>query len=189
MKKTVVTSLAGIVLILFVISSCLPESTPPDYNAQLESNVAAVNQTRLKEDTVIIIDSLNRWIDKGLITGPILKDSKDVVRYTIQTAGPSTEVKPTLSSYIVVNYTGKRLSDGFVFDQSKPGEPLGIYLHQLIIGWQTTLPLLTKGTKATLYIPSGFAYGTREIRNQTTGAVMIPSNSNLIFEIEILGVY
>lgn len=186
-KKFIVSIVVG-VLIVFMISSCLPETKAPDYNALLESSIAKVNQTKLQEDIMVINDSLNKWIGQEKITRPVFTDSKNAVRYTIQTAGPTNEIKPTLASYIVVNYKGKRFSDGVIFDQSQAGQPLGIYLHQLIIGWQTTLPLLTKGTKATLYIPSGYAYGSKEFRDNN-GNITIPSNSILIFEIEIVGVY
>ena len=185
MRKIIVLNIPLALLVSCLISSCLPETKAPDYNAILESSIATVNQTKLQEDIIVINDSLNKWVGTGVITGPILKDSKDVVRYTVQSLG--TGPKPTLASYIVIKYKGNLLTNrtGTPFDQ---GDNLQIYLHQLIIGWQTTLPLLPQGTKATLYIPSGYAYGSREIRDNN-GNITIPSNSILIFEIEILGVY
>jgi FKBP-type peptidyl-prolyl cis-trans isomerase len=36
-----------------------------------------------------------------------------------------------------------------------------------------------------LYIPSGLGYGPNDVKNQNTGDIVIPKNSNLIFEIQL----
>lgn len=85
---------------------------------------------------------------------------------------------PTATSTVWVNYTGY-FTDGTVFDQSVSGTPTRLALSGTIAGWQEGIPLMKKGGKATLLIPSMLGYGAYG----TTG---IPGNSCLIFDIELV---
>lgn len=87
-----------------------------------------------------------------------------------------------------VNYTGKLLN-GKKFDSNtdtsfKHVEPFKVTIGrgQVIKGWDEGLQLFNKGTKATLFIPSGLAYGSQDRSPQ------IPANSILVFDVEILDV-
>ena len=84
---------------------------------------------------------------------------------------------------VKINYTGF-LRNGKKFDSSigrKPFEtPIGV--GRVIKGWDEGVVKLKTGTKAVLYIPSDLAYGARG-----AGRV-IPPNSDLIFEVELLEV-
>jgi peptidylprolyl isomerase len=51
----------------------------------------------------------------------------------------------------------------------------------LIDGWQIILTTFSEGTKATLYIPSVYAYGAQ-------GSGPVPPNASVIFEIELVGI-
>ncbi|MEK7185450.1 MAG: FKBP-type peptidyl-prolyl cis-trans isomerase [Patescibacteria group bacterium] len=85
---------------------------------------------------------------------------------------------------IVVNYTGK-LVDGTIFDSSYPrGEAFEFVLGagQVISGWDTGVAGMKVGGKRVLTIPPDLAYGNRAV-----GAV-IPANSTLIFEVELVDV-
>jgi FKBP-type peptidyl-prolyl cis-trans isomerase len=53
--------------------------------------------------------------------------------------------------------------------------------YNLIEGWQIGLQLVNKGSKVTLYIPSGLAYGTTGSADGT-----IASNTNIVFDIDLL---
>lgn len=100
------------------------------------------------------------------------------LRYVMKTIG--TGPRPGLSSLITVKYTGKFLSTGALFDQSKtPPEQFTTPVSDLIVGWQVGIPLLAKGGTATFYVPSGLAYGR-------AGKGSVPSNANLIFDVELL---
>jgi FKBP-type peptidyl-prolyl cis-trans isomerase FkpA len=105
------------------------------------------------------------------------------VRYTIQTTG--TGVTPTLNSYLVVTYKLKLLKNKSVVDQ---GTNVMFPLSDLIIGWKTVLPLIPAGSKITLYVPSGLGYGGNEKIDPIDHTVIMPANSNLIFEIELVRV-
>lgn len=183
MKMHQVKFLFLIASVAVVFSSCLDTDQPViDYDNVLAQNLASVNKTQLAADEIIIEDSLELF---GVNLTEVKIDPKGRVRYTIQQLG--TGAKPTVNSVINVKYKGRLLKngpDGVVFDEN---DNLEYYLRDLIMGWQTALPLLPNGTKATLYIPSGVAYGPVDVKDQQ-GDIVIPKNSNLIFEIELINV-
>jgi FKBP-type peptidyl-prolyl cis-trans isomerase len=182
MKKYIFKIAVAIAVIPFVLTSCLDSDyTPPDYNAILTENLALVNQTKLTSDKQVIDDSLTKWEVNG-----VLIETRAGVRYTIQQLGSGP--KPLLESVIVVKYKAMFLKDGpngIPFDDS---DNLQINLHSLILGWQTTLPLVPEGSKVTLYVPSGLAYGPEDVKN-SNGDIVVPKDSNLVFEVELLAVY
>ena len=93
-----------------------------------------------------------------------------------------TGKQATASSVVKVHYTGK-LVDGKVFDSSvQRGEPIEFPLNQVIPGWTEGLQLMKEGGKATLYIPSKPGYGEQGVPG------MIPANSTLIFDVELIEV-
>ncbi|MFN0173708.1 MAG: FKBP-type peptidyl-prolyl cis-trans isomerase [Saprospiraceae bacterium] len=85
---------------------------------------------------------------------------------------------PGISSSVTVNYTGKLLKNGDVFDQTN-GTPRTFPLANLIKGWQEGIPLLRKGGKGTFLIPSALGYGPY-------GQGDVPANAPLIFDIELV---
>ncbi|MEZ4827037.1 MAG: FKBP-type peptidyl-prolyl cis-trans isomerase [Bacteroidia bacterium] len=98
--------------------------------------------------------------------------------YVIENPGEGEH--PTVNSTVIMHYRGMTL-DGNVFESSyDSGEPLNYSLSALIRGWQQAVPLLGRGGKATLYIPSGLAYGQR-----SPGPGIGP-NEVLIFDVELL---
>lgn len=101
-----------------------------------------------------------------------------------QGAGTNAVAGQTLS----VNYTGKLLN-GKAFDSNtdpefKHTEPFKVEIGKgaVIKGWDEGMLNFNKGTKATLYIPSGLAYGAQDRSPQ------IPANSVLVFQVEILDI-
>ncbi|MGI9517150.1 MAG: FKBP-type peptidyl-prolyl cis-trans isomerase [Pirellulaceae bacterium] len=94
--------------------------------------------------------------------------------YIINQEGDGTF--PSLNNEVTVNYEGRLLADGSVFDD---GTNFTRPLASLIPGWQEGVPLISKGGSATLLIPSALGYRG----NARPG---IPPNSILIFEIELL---
>ena len=99
------------------------------------------------------------------------------VYYEILT--PGSGATPNSNSNVTVKYIGKRL-DGTIFDD-KSITPATFRLGDVILGWQSGLPLIQKGGKIKLIIPSSLGYGCK-------GFGTVPSNTILFFEIELIDV-
>ena len=82
---------------------------------------------------------------------------------------------------VTVHYSGK-LENGETFDSSVDGEPFTFQLgvSQVIQGWQEGVAGMSEGGKRTLTIPPELGYG------KAGRPPVIPHNSTLIFDIEVL---
>lgn len=93
---------------------------------------------------------------------------------------------PKPGQTVIVNYTGwlwKNGKEGKEFDSSrKHGKPAEFKLGRVIEGWNQGLSTMKVGGKRILYIPSKLGYGA------IGDPPKIPPNSDLKFEIELLGV-
>lgn len=116
------------------------------------------------------------------------KDPSTGVYYSVIQAGTGDARIANIESTIKVNYTGRYL-DGTALDSSTDGT-FSTTLLEVVPGWQVLvdIPEAKKGAKIRLYIPSSEAYGTTGRTNTTTGAVVVPPNASLDFDIEILDV-
>lgn len=141
-----------VVLILpFGLFSCLNDETADDPQATLLKDIETID-TYLTDNNIDAIKDPNgiRMVISILGTGfPAQKNSK-----------------------IDVDYIGKLFSDGSTFDEGN----IEADLQNLIPGWQIAFTTLPAGSKATLYIPSGWAYGTETKPG-------IPANSILVFNV------
>ena len=98
--------------------------------------------------------------------------------------GTGYEVKP--EGAVIANYRGTLKETGVEFDSSyKRGEPIGFPLTRVIKGWAEGVPGMRVGGKRKLTIPAAMAYGDKEMKDGD-GKVIIPKNSDLIFEIELV---
>ncbi len=81
---------------------------------------------------------------------------------------------------IAVNYEGKLLS-GQIFDSSFGRQPFSFQVGrgQVIRGWDEGIPLIGKGGKGTIYLPSYLGYGARG-----SGSIITPY-SILVFRVEV----
>ncbi|MCU0357196.1 MAG: FKBP-type peptidyl-prolyl cis-trans isomerase [Cyclobacteriaceae bacterium] len=157
--------LVGAVAGLSLVSGC----EAPCTRTVSQAEINAVNQTQLQTDIAAIDQYL---VNNGIVAS----NDPSGIRYTVDT--PGTGAKPCLENTVTVRYTGKLLSTGNVFDSS--ANPVSFALSNLILGWRIMLPQFQAGSIITLYIPSGFAYGTRG------AGTSIPANANLIFTIELV---
>jgi len=138
---------------------------------------------------VLLISSCGKKTDQTEVDDQIIKDylvSKNLTAikdpsglYYIMTV-TGTGTSPTTASTVEVKYKGSLLN-GTVFDQTAVDKTFTYALSGLIKGWQIGIPLMKKGGKATLIIPSQLGYGSENLG-------VIPPNSVLIFDIELIDV-
>lgn len=166
-------------LVLFVFAACnTAEETKKEEPAKTENTTqtppkpAATNpQEQAKTDAEIIANFVS---DKGLET----KVTPSGIHYVIEKEG--TGANPTINDKVTVHYKGTLL-DGTEFDSSyKRNKPTTFPLKNVVRGWQEGIPLLKEGGSGKIIIPSGLAYGPRQV------GAKIPPNSILIFDIELI---
>jgi FKBP-type peptidyl-prolyl cis-trans isomerase len=109
------------------------------------------------------------------------KTTKNGVKYETLKEGKGDELKP--GRIALFHYVGT-LENGSIFDSTRQkGSPykVAIGTGQLIKGWEEGLPGMRVGEIRKLWVPAKMAYGEIERKG-------IPSNSNLIFEVELMEV-
>ena len=105
------------------------------------------------------------------------------LQYIDEKAG--TGATPRSGQRVKVHYTGW-LKSGKKFDSSVDrGEPFVFVIGagQVIKGWDEGVATMKVGGKRKLIIPPQLAYGNRDV-----GGGLIPPNSELTFDVELLGV-
>jgi FKBP-type peptidyl-prolyl cis-trans isomerase len=94
---------------------------------------------------------------------------------------------------VTIHYRGSLL-DGRVFDSSYDrGKPIVAPLDSLIPGWQLGVPGMRVGGRRRLTVPAHLAYsgmaalsGISPSVTSGSGTILIPPESTLVFEIELL---
>ena len=87
---------------------------------------------------------------------------------------------PAPSDMVRVAYKGT-LVDGYVFEQTKPGETKDLPADKVVPGWQEALSLMKEGDEWELVIPAALGYGANR-------SEAIPSNQTLTFDMELVAV-
>ncbi|MEZ4779554.1 MAG: peptidylprolyl isomerase [Flavobacteriaceae bacterium] len=116
-------------------------------------------------------------------------------------------MKPADGSNILINYNGY-FADGRLLDTSSEevarkynafdhrradsnqyGPTLAQYSQnaQLIAGFKEGLLQMSVGDKITVFIPSHLGYGAQGLRDPRTGQVIVPPDTDLMFELELVG--
>lgn len=140
-----------------------------------EDNILSYEE-QLKKD----LKAIDTYLEKN---GIVATEDISGLRIVVDQVG--TGLFPVSTSKLTVKYKGLFLN-GTVFDESRSDasgqlQPIQTPLSGLIEGWKIAFgTYIAKGGKATMYIPSGLAYGR-------AGRGSIPSNANLIFEVELIG--
>ncbi len=172
-----------------VISEEDAKKMQADFMAKLNEKEVEKQQMQLAIDTVLIDNYLK---EKSIVA----KKTASGLRYVIEKQGKGDNA--ATGQTVRVNYSGFLL-DGRCFDSSvesvarannvfneqrMPYEPIEIQLgyRQVIPGWEEAIALMNKGTRMTVYIPSGLAYGPQQ-RSE-----IITENSVLMFNMELVDI-
>jgi peptidylprolyl isomerase len=139
-----------------------------------EANTAAATRQKIQRDADIA--RINARY-------PGAAQTASGIRFIIQKQGAG--VKPAAGKTVRMNYKGSLLS-GKVFDSSDiQGRPIEFQAGNgmMIPGWDEMAMDMKIGEKRLAVIPPELAYGDREV-----GGGVIPANSFLIFEMELIGI-
>lgn len=172
---------------------------PPEFQKgknqklQFEIKVVTVQDPKMRQQEMQSNAEKQRTTDDQLIQDYLKSNNindaqktQNGVYYHVSKMG--TGIKPTPGDSVSMNYTGMLLNgqkfDSNVDPQFQHVMPFWFTLGvgQVIPGWDEGIAELPKGSKATLYIPSGMAYGAQDRSPQ------IPPNSVLVFEVEVVDV-
>ena len=138
-------------------------------------------QEKLQKDSATSEKNLNdqkSFLEKNKNEGGVITTASGL-QYLVIIEGKGA--LPKDGDVVSVHYTGTLL-DGTEFDSSiKRGAPAEFPLGAVIPGWTELLKLMKVGTKVKAWIPSDLGYGPQ-------GRQVIPGNSLLLFEMELLGV-
>jgi FKBP-type peptidyl-prolyl cis-trans isomerase len=121
--------------------------------------------------------------DYVMKTWPDAKESNTGIRYIVEKEGKGAFLQP--GDLVMVNYVGKLLMTGKVFDQNKSkADPFKFHVArgEVIEGWDQILQLMRPGDKWLIIVPPELAYGRRGY------PPLIPGDASLIFDVEVLGV-
>jgi FKBP-type peptidyl-prolyl cis-trans isomerase FklB len=135
---------------------------------------------RLKSDTVAI--------DTYLAGQDSIVNDSTGLRYKITKTGVGANA--SWFDGISMNYKIYLMSNDatpVITVNREPSEGFASRLVDYINGMKVGLSKMNKGSKATLYIPSGLAFGPNGATN-SAGALIIPPNSNVIIEVEVTNI-
>ena len=130
------------------------------------------------------IDSLGRYM---LANSLVATQHPSGVFYIVGRSGTGTTT-PVACSNLTAYYNAFLLGSNTPFDSATVSRGAAQFvLGQLIHGWRRTLPVIKAGGFITLYVPPSMAYGA-SITRDGNGNVIIPANSYLKFDIDLLTV-
>jgi FKBP-type peptidyl-prolyl cis-trans isomerase FkpA len=118
----------------------------------------------------------------ALVVGAGIAWAARVQGVEVETLTPGTGPSPTTTDVVLVNYVGK-LENGTEFDR---GNRVPMGLDQVVPGFAEGITKMQKGGRYRLTIPAEKAYGAEEKRNPQTGQVVIPANSDLVFDVDLV---
>ena len=135
------------------------------------------NTIPVEEQLAIDIALIDNWLADSSITDVIVHPTG--IRYTInkQGSGPKAEI----TDIVRINYEGRFLDTGIVFDSGEIGPVVFNAGWGLIEGWYHIVLEMYEGDEYTVYIPSKYAYGNR-------GSGNIPPNTVIVFDIDLIRV-
>jgi len=159
------------IAVLMITLSCKKEEEVPSipFDEQLAIDLEII-------DTYLVDNNIENVLkDCRTDDVPFGQPCEGYVSYVQHVEGDGL-TPPNLGTKVKVSYVGRLLSTGVVFDEN---DTVDFTLGGLITGWQAILLDMQEGDSVTMYIPSGYAYGTSGKGDD------IPANSNLIFDMKL----
>jgi len=159
-----------------LMSDTVAEKALQDLLLQMQQKKEADEAASAKKS----LDDQAAFLAKNVLDSTVKVTPKGV-QYKILKDGEG--ISPKATEKVQVHYVGSLL-DGTEFDNSvKRGEPLEFPVAAVIEGWQDLLQVMKEGMKVKAWIPSALAYGEDGV------PPLIPANSLLVFDVELLKVY
>jgi len=123
-----------------------------------------------------------------LPAGAVTVTTNTGLQYVDITVGGGATVAQS-GNRVRVHYTGWFTNNQY-FDTSAGGPPLEFILGQqaVIAGFDEGIRGMKAGGKRRLIVPPALGYGANPVTDPRTGAVVIPGNSTLIFDVELVTV-
>jgi hypothetical protein len=145
------------------------------------------NSCVYKESSIVAdtaqINYMLQYFSSNNITG--MQQHPSGVFYKIN--NPGTGATASLCNTVSFNYAVYKMGYSIAFDSHSSTQGVAFSLGDLIIGVQKTTPLIHPGGSITMYIPPSLAYGSQVLKDQN-GNVLLPANSYLRFEMNLISV-
>lgn len=154
-----------------------PIVSEDDLITRLSIDLIAAPKTQLERESNVIINyAIDNLMDVESTTSGLY--------YEILDAGEGENIN--WGDYIEADYKGYFMN-GKVFDSTygKRKDAMQFYVGNTIAGWNEGLQKIAPKGKIRLLVPSSLAYGEKGLATPK-GDTLIPSNSPLIFDIEVL---
>ncbi len=174
-------SILLLVVAMFMFGACnnlKNESSTNKKNSEKVEEKTTENQKTEENQTLTNAD-IPKYIKDNNIT---VEPTASGLYYIVTEEGTGEQAKK--GDIVSVHYSGTLL-DGTKFDSSYDrGTPFDFQIGSgsVIAGWDEGIALMKVGEKGKLIIPSELAYGDKAV-----GGV-IPANSPLIFEVELVAI-
>ena len=127
-----------------------------------------------EEQLAIDVEIIDNYLAENGITTEV---DESGIRYIIEEEG--NDIFASIGDDVAVKFSSYFL-DGTLISLDTIGFTINLS-SPLISSWQIMIPAIGEQGKIILYTPSGYAVGNRSVGS-------VPANTNIIYEIELLGV-
>jgi len=160
------------------------------YRQEMVAKQREMAAEKAEEQLATDIELIDAYLTENNIDA---QKTESGLRYVITQEGSGDNIQSGQKAKI--DYSGYVLNGGYfdssneeiakehsLYNAARTYGPYETVIGQraVIAGWDEAFQLMNEGTKGTLYIPSGLAYGP-----QARGA-QIPANSILVFDVEVV---
>jgi FKBP-type peptidyl-prolyl cis-trans isomerase FkpA len=164
-----------------VVTNILTEEEFSAIQVEKEKEARAVAELVMarEADRVAFAEETLKAYQDGTLEG--IQETPTGLKYVIHEEGTGKQAEA--GKGVVVQYIGKLVENGNIFDQSfqrGAGIPFTLGTGRVIPGWDEGIALMKEGGQATLFIPSDLGYGAGGTPDGT-----IPGGAELMFYVEL----